>query len=206
MSTSEKMHTHSRHDELIQLVEWIDQNTAGLSFTTDDRTLLAVGCFDVAIEYQAAIALLSEASLYGAAFALLRVLAESLVRGLWLYGCATDVELDKFKRGKIDKSFVKLIEEYEANIQTPLGVLSKFKASTWDALNGFTHTGFHQVSRRHSSGQVQGNYSDQEVTHALDVAGALGLIAAGQLIAMSDQEQLLPLYSERMNKYAKTVS
>lgn len=206
MSTSGKIHTQSRHDELIQLVEWIDQNTVGLSFSTDDRTLLAVGCFDIAIEYQAAIALLSEASLYGAAFALLRVLAESLVRGLWLYGCATDAELDKFKRGKLDKSFVKLIEEYEVKIETPSGVLSKFKASAWDALNGFTHTGFHQVSRRHSSGQVQGNYPDQEVAQALDIAGALGLIAAGQLIAMSGQEQLLPLYIERMSKYAKPAS
>lgn len=197
------MQAQNEHEELIQLIEWIDQNTSGLSFPTDDRTMLSLGCFDVAIEHQAAIALLSNASLYGAAFALLRVLAESLVRGLWLHSCATDTELEKFKRGKLDKSFAKLIEEFETKIETPSGVLSNFKATAWDALNGFTHTGFHQVSRRHSPGRVQGSYPDQEVAKALGVAGALGLIAAGQLIAMSGQEQLLPLYYERMNKYAK---
>lgn len=197
------MQAQSEHEKLIDLIEWIDRNTSGLSFPTDDRTMLSLGCFDVAIEYQAAIALLSGASLYGAVFALLRVLAESLVRGLWLQSCATDTELEKFKRGKLDKTFLKLIEEFETKIETPSGVLSNFKATAWDALNGFTHTGFHQVSRRHLAGQVTISYPDQEIAQALGVAGALGLIAASQLIAMSGQEQLLSLYYEQMNQYAK---
>lgn len=197
------MQTPSEHEELVQLIAWIDQNTSGLSFPTDDRTMLALGCFDVAIEHQAAIALLASSSLHGSAFALLRVLTESLVRGLWLHGCATDAELEKFKRGKLDKTFAKLIEEFEAKIETPSGVLSNFKATAWDALNGFTHTGFHQVSRRHSPGRLEGSYPNHEVAKALGVAGALGLIAAGQLIAISGKEELLPLYFAEMSKYAK---
>ena len=191
------------HDELVQLIGWIDQNTSGLSFPTDDRTMLALSCFDIAIEHQAAIALLAGASLYGSAFALLRVLVESLVRGLWLQSCATDAEIEKFKRGKLDKTFAKLAEEFETKIETPSGVLSNFKATAWDALNGFTHTGFHQVSRRHSVGRVEGSYPDHEVAKAFGVTGALGLIAAGQLIAMSGHEESLPLYYEQMSKYAK---
>lgn len=192
-----------QHEELVQLVAWIDQRTSGLSFPADDRTMLALGCFDVAIEHQAAIALLSGASFHGSAFALLRVLAESLIRGLWLHSCATEAELAKFKRGKLEKTFATLISEFEAKIGTPSGVLTNFKKTAWDALNGFTHTGFHQVSRRHSPGRVEGNYPEDEVAKALGVAGALGLIAAGQLIGMSGQEQLLPLYYERMKKYAE---
>ena len=197
------MQAASDHEELVQVIAWIDQYTSGLSFPTDDRTMLALGCFDVAIEHQAAIALLAGASLHGSAFALLRVLAESLIRGLWLLSCATEGELEKFKRGKLDKTFATLINEFETKIGTPAGVLTNFKESAWDALNGFTHTGFHQVSRRHSPGRVEGNYPEQEVTKALGVAGALGLIAAGQLIGMSGQKQLIPLFYERMKKYAK---
>ena len=197
------MQAASDHEELVQVIAWIDQYTSGLSFPTDDRTMLALGCFDVAIEHQAAIALLAGASLHGSAFALLRVLAESLIRGLWLLSCATEGELEKFKRGKLDKTFATLINEFETKIGTPDGVLTNFKESAWDALNGFTHTGFHQVSRRHSPGRVEGNYPEQEVTKALGVAGALGLIAAGQLIGMSGQKQLIPLFYERMKKYAK---
>ena len=197
------MQAASDHEELVQVIAWIDQYTSGLSFPTDDRTMLALGCFDVAIEHQAAIALLAGASLHGSAFALLRVLAESLIRGLWLLSCATEGELEKFKRGKLDKTFATLINEFETKIGTPAGVLTNFKETAWDALNGFTHTGFHQVSRRHSPGRVEGNYPEQEVTKALGVAGALGLIAAGQLIGMSGQKQLIPLFYERMKKYAK---
>ena len=197
------MQAASDHEELVQVIAWIDQYTSGLSFPTDDRTMLALGCFDVAIEHQAAIALLAGASLHGSAFALLRVLAESLIRGLWLLSCATEGELEKFKRGKLDKTFATLINEFETKIGTPAGVLTNFKETAWDALNGFTHTGFHQVSRRHSPGRVEGNYPEQEVTKALGVAGALGLIAAGQLIGMSGQTQLIPLFYERMKKYAK---
>lgn len=123
------MQSPVEQERLVQLVRWIDENTAGLSFPTDDRTMLALGCFDVAIEHQAAIALLTSASIYGSAFALLRVLTESLVRGLWLHACATDTELAKFKRGKLDKTFAALIEEYELKIGTPSGVLSNFKTS-----------------------------------------------------------------------------
>ena len=196
------MQSPVEQERLVQLIKWSDENTAGLTFPTDDRTMLAIGCFDVAIEHQAAIALLAKAPMYGSAFALLRVLTESLVRGLWLHACATDAELDKFKRGKFDKSFQTLINEYELKIDTPSGVLSNFKTTAWDSLNGFTHTGFHQVSRRHAPGRVEGSYPDAEIAKALGVAGALGMIAAGQLIAMSGKVDWLDGYNKKMTEYA----
>lgn len=196
------MQSSIEHERLVHLIKWIDENTAGLAFPTDDRTMLAIGCFDVAIEHQAAIAVLTSASLHGSAFALLRVLAESLVRGLWLHACATDAELAQFKRGKFDKKFQTLINEYELKIGTPAGVLSNFKTTAWDALNGFTHTGFHQVSRRHAPGRVESSYPDPEISNALGVAGALGMIAAGQLLTMSGQMHLLDEFNKRMTEYA----
>ncbi len=192
------MQAASEHEEFVQLIGWIDQHTSGLSFPTDDRTMIALGCFDVAIEHQAAIALLAGASLHGSAFALLRVLAESLIRGLWLLHCASEGELEKFKRGKLDKKIPILISEFETKIGTPAGVLTNFKEAAWNALNGYTHTGFHQVSRRHSPGRVECSYTEHEVSQALDVARALGVIAAIQLIGMSvsGNEQLVSLFKE----------
>ncbi len=194
------------HQALVELVSWIDENTSGVTLPADERSMLAVGCFDVAIEHQAAIALLGSASLYGSAFALLRVLAESLVRGLWLLHCATDAELAAFKRGKVEKFFAQLVAEFEAKMGTPNGVLSGFKATAWDALNGSTHTGYHQVSRRHAPGRVEGTYLECEVAKSFGVAGALGLIAAGQVIGLSDRQDRLPQYEERMAQYAKNAS
>jgi hypothetical protein len=198
-----KMKSQIELNKLIELNGWVDQVTSGLQFPTDDRTMVAIGCFDVAIEHQAAVALLCSNGLHGASFALLRVLAESLVRGLWLNSCATETEIERFMRGKLKKNFVTLINEYEEKIGTPNGVLTGFKETAWNALNGFTHTGYHQVSRRHSPGRVEGSYPEQEIAHSLGVAGALGLIAAGQLISLSGQAQLIPELTKKMKEYAK---
>jgi hypothetical protein len=199
------MKAGTEHAKLLELMIWIDQNTSGVTLPADERSLLAIGCFDVALEHQAAIALLHSSELYGSALALLRVLTESLVRGLWLLDCASDAHLQKFKRGKLDKTFAELVTDVEAKMGTPNGVLSGFKATAWTALNGFTHTGFHQVSRRHRPGKVEGNYSEDELAKALGVAGALGLIAGGQIIYMSGQQELLPDFFERMSAYANVT-
>lgn len=199
------MHAATEHAALLELIAWIDQHTSGVTLPADERSMLAIGCFDVALEHQAAIALLYSSSLYGSSFALLRVLAESLVRGLWLLHCATDAQLQKFKKGRIGQ-FDTLVEEFEAKIDTPTGILSSFKDSAWSALNGFTHTGFHQVSRRHSQGKVQPSYPERELANALGVAGALGLVAGGQIIGMSNRQDLLPAFFERIESYAKNAT
>ena len=198
------MQAPREHAELLSLITWIDAHTSGLSLPADERHMLAVGCFDVTLEHQAAIALLHSNELPGSTLALLRVLAESLVRGLWLLHCASEGELQKFKRGKLDKSFQTLVDEFEAKIGETNAVLSGFKKRAWDALNGFTHTGFTQVSRRHKPGRIEANYPEHELAQALDAAGALGMVAAGQLVGMSERPELLPLFSQRMQAYGAT--
>lgn len=196
------MQAPNYYDALEDLIQWIDDHTAGLVLPADERSQLAVGCFDVALEHQAAIVLLHHSELYGSVLALLRVLSESVVRGLWLHACATDTEISKFKSGKLDKKFHRFVQEYEEKIGTPNGVLSGYKMSAWAQLNDFTHTGFLQVSRRHKPGRVESNYPDQDLKNALGAAGALGLVAAGQLIAIAGREDLLPAFMEKMSEYA----
>lgn len=195
------MQAPREHAELLALIAWLDQHTSGLSLRADERHLLAVGCLDVALEHQAAIALLHSSGLPGSTLALLRILVESVVRGLWLLHCASGDQLLEFKSGTLRKEFKDLIIEFEAKIDQSPGVLSGFKGRSWKALNAFTHTGFMQVSRRHTPGRVEANYPEHELAQALDAAGAFGLVAAGQLIAMSDRTDLLPSLSDRMREY-----
>ncbi|MBN3795988.1 hypothetical protein [Burkholderia sp. Ac-20392] len=197
------MQTDSEYAALLNLVRWIDEHTAGLTLPVDERSQLAIGCLDVTLEHQAAIALLHSSQLHGSMLALLRVLSESLVRGLWLYFCATDSELATFKKGRLNKTFGTLITEYETAAGTPDGVLSGFKLSAWTQMNDFTHTGFLQVSRRHKPGRVEGNYPDEDIRTALGVAGVLGLVAAGQLIALAERNDLVPLFMAKMSEYAQ---
>ena len=188
-------------DKLMDVVAWIDDNTGGINLPSDEKSLLASGCFDSAIEHQAAIALLYNSSLYGSMLSLLRVITESLVRGLWILNCATEKEIAQFKKGKLEKHFGTLINEYETKIGDSDGILSQFKKTSWSPMNGFLHTGFIQVSRRHSPGKLGGNYDQIELSHALGVAGALGLIAAGQLIGMAGRSDLTQPFLKKMEEY-----
>ena len=191
------------HSDLVDLIRWIDENASGIELPTDERSMLAIGCLDVALEHQAAIALLHASELYGSALALLRSETEALVRGLWLLHSATEDDLERFKRGKVKQEFQGLIDAFEAKVGTGPGVLSGLKERAWKAMNGFTHTGFIQVSRRHCPGFVKENYDEIELAQALDAAGALGMVAAGQLIAMSASSERLRLFSERMRAYSE---
>ncbi|UQN44602.1 hypothetical protein [Agarivorans sp. B2Z047] len=191
----------TEYEKYMDAVFWIDETTSGLVIPADERSLLASGCFDVALEHQAAIGLLYSSQLYGSVMSILRVLTESVVRGLWILYCASDIELKKFKKRKIDKSFGTLVSEYESKIDDKDFVLSKFKGVAWKSMNDFTHTGFMQVSRRHLPGKISADYDATELNHALGVAGALGFIAAGQLVGMAGRADLTQPFLDKMQDY-----
>jgi hypothetical protein len=199
------MDAAKEHAALLEVIVWIDKHTSGVSLPADERSMIASGCFDVALEHQAAIASLYASGLYGSMLAMLRILSESLVRGLWLLHCATEPELAKYKKGNLKKEFGELVREFETHIDTPQGVLSGFKQSGWKAMNGFTHTGFVQVSHRHKPGRIEANYDEPDLCKALGVAGALGLVAAGQIITMPGREELVPLYMAKMTDYVQAT-
>jgi len=195
--------THDQeHAALLDVIAWIDRRLSTVSFELDRRGMLAAGCLDIAIEHQAAIATLYRGELYGSMVALLRIVAESTVRGIWLSACATDEQLEDFTRGKIGH-FGQLIEEIEGRIGHANKVLSNLKINAWSAMNDFTHTGYQQVIRRHGPGTLGPNYPDSEICKALSVAGALGLIAAAHMAAISKSGRLVEEMTERMWAYAK---
>ncbi|AYR25346.1 DUF6988 family protein [Herbaspirillum rubrisubalbicans] len=190
----------AQFEHLMRQMMWLDSLSTGLDLPADERSLIALGCFDVAIEHQAAIALLCSSELYGSAFALLRVLVESLIRGMWLRRCATDQQIRKFKTGDIDRSFKQLV----ADIEPKLGrseVLSSLKTHVWKTMSGFTHTGFHQVSRRHNSGKVEANYSEQDIVFILVTTELFGAVAHGEVIDMSGRQDLILEYNAKVSLF-----
>lgn len=199
------MKNETEYDELVNIIKWIGENIDGLTFIpNDEKTLLYVGCYDVTLEHQAAMEVLYKHELYGSMFSLLRILTESLVRGLWLQYSASDEEISQFKNGKVKKTFGELIEAIERSIGDEQKVLSGFKDQAWTAMNSFTHTGFMQIARRHGEGTVGANYQPEEIGKVLSVAGALGLICAAQLATISGKSELVKITMKKIAYYAKT--
>ncbi len=126
------------HSQLVEdsekMIDWLYSQLDGLNFPSDDRHRFSGGCFHATLEYQQAIVLLVKERLYGAAFALLRSVYESYVRGIWLHRCATEEDLENLAKGK-ERKFDKLVKAVENLPGHEDKVLSKMKERSWKAMN-----------------------------------------------------------------------
>jgi hypothetical protein len=173
-----------------ELIQWLDKRIDGIEISSEERTRLAAGCLDTALEHQKAILLLVSRLLFGSAFALVRLLFEAYIRGIWLHRCASDPELELYKAEKLDKSFGTLIEEIERIEGFEEGVLSDTKLKSWKAMNSYTHSGFMQISRRNTASTIEPNYTEDEILEALNFANAIGLLSALEISHLAKSEAL----------------
>ena len=187
----------SVHEQIVEsesLIQWLDAKIDGLEIQADLRSRIAGGCLDVVLEHQKGIVLLVSERIYASAFGLVRLIFEAYVRGIWLHQCATQQDLNRFEKNKLDKTFDNLIQEIEKlDGFNNVDVLSKVKNASWAAMNSYTHTGFHQVVRRNRDSTIEPDYSENEIIEVVSFANAIGVLAA---IAVSYTHLTLPtIYS-----------
>lgn len=179
------------------LIHWLDKKIDGLKISSDDRSRISASCFDVALEHQKAILILIANKLIGSAFSLVRILFEAYIRGLWIGKCATDKEIEKFKKNKLKKTFGTLIQEIEQKDGFQEGVLSKAKAANWTAMNSYTHSGFFQTVRRNTEESIEPNYDEDEILEALMFSDAISLLTALQIAIMAGNTEFANELLER---------
>ena len=95
-----------------------------------------------------------------------------------------------------------MIQQIESMSGFTSTMLSQFKDRAWNALNGFTHTGFNHITRRHKESRVETNYPEYELAQALDIATVFGLLAVAGLASMSDTQELQDEIKKRLADYA----
>ena len=173
-----------------ELIQWLDQHIDGIEISSEERPRIAAGCLDTALEHHQAILLLVSRSLFGSAFALVRLLFEAYIRGIWLHRCASDPELELFKAEKLDKKFGTFIEEIERIEGFEAGVLSDTKLKSWRAMNSYTHSGFIQIVRRNTASTIEPNYTEDEILEALNFVNAIGLLSALEISHLARSEEL----------------
>lgn len=177
-------------DKSEELIQWIDKQIDGLEITSEERVRLAAGCLDMVLEHQKAIVLLVANKLYGSAFSLARLIFEAYVRGIWLQMCASDTEIEKYKKDKLEKDFSTLIKDIESCNGFEEGILSTAKAANWISMNSFTHSGYLQAVRRNKEETIEPNYTDVEIIELLNIANALGMLSALQIALLADKKEL----------------
>ncbi len=184
----------SVHEQIVEsesLIQWLDAKIDGLEIQADLRSRIAGGCLDVVLEHQKGIVLLVSERIYASAFGLVRLIFEAYVRGIWLHQCATQQDLNRFEKNKLDKTFDNLIQEIEKlDGFNNVDVLSKVKNASWAAMNSYTHTGFHQVVRRNRDSTIEPDYSENEIIEVVSFANAIGVLAAIEIARLARNEIL----------------
>ncbi|AEH35308.1 hypothetical protein DEB41_17440 [Vibrio anguillarum] len=119
----------------------------------NERDNLSLMLHFVVFDTQRAIFDLVRLKHLGAASALLRVLFESHIKAEWLKVCASEKQIEQFKRDSVKSaknskysiSFQEMIADLEKKKPHLKGSLQAFKDYHWKGLNSFTHSGSMQL-------------------------------------------------------------
>ena len=161
----------------------------GMKVEGSDRVLLSVMLHDVVFDNQRAIFDIVQLGHLTPASALLRVLFEAHVRGIWLFACATDKQVQQYKKDSVKSRvkpknnipFQEMISDIEKEMPHLNGSLSDFKKNHWKGLNGLTHSGTQQFKYQFNNGEMRRKYSDDYAETLLDFSKRLAIHSLGSL-------------------------
>lgn len=162
-----------------EINEFIDNAAGGRGHQNEDRGKLLMAFLHVAQEHHRSILLLIEKRLYGSAFALQRPLYETVLRGFWVGGSATDSEVNAILTEK-DFPFPSAKKMAEL-VDGHFGMETFFQdlhRSAFNAMCGYTHTGTHQISRRFKDASITWNYEEGEILEVIHGSNVLILFNA----------------------------
>ena len=72
-------------------------------------------------------------------------------------------------------------------------------------MNGYTHGGIHQVSRRLVGDFIEPAFEDESLLEVIQFAGIMGLIAFGEIAAMAEREDVVAEAQAMMDSGAAQV-
>lgn len=177
--------------EFKRVIGWIATATGKISMPSNNRNRSAAACFAIAQEHHEAIVRLAEHTLFASSFAMLRVVFEAYVRGLWLSLCATDKEVSRFialnEPPKLN-ILLQAIDSHDLFAGTPL---SGYKVDNYKQLCGFTHTGGHQTNRWNHEAGIEPNYHIDDVMKVISTSEQLSLLSLLGVASMGNEPEIV---------------
>ena len=189
-----------------ELVDWINNKIRNLGLPSGRHARFSASCFDIVHEHHRSIVLLVANRLYGSAFALVRPAYETLVRGLWIWQCATEEQIQKIiDKDDIGLSLSELLSDIEEKEEPKyLGqVVNEVKKRHWRSFNSLTHTGFHQIARRNTQEHIEPSYDENEIEDIIGFVDALALLAVLMLAGpgLAGNNDLAEEVEEKIRQY-----
>jgi hypothetical protein len=158
----------------------------------------------LSVEHAKSVRKLFECDLHSSGIALLRIQFEALVRGIWVFYSATNLDLEKItspltmdtqQLAQKMPMAASMIEALEKNPQAkvPFDALFEFKQYSWSALNSYVHAGIHPLAR-----QREGHFYPF-IHQLIRQSNGLAVIAIMQTCILTGirdlQKQISPLHA-----------
>lgn len=180
------------------LDRWINEHLDGLAVSNEPRILMSTLCHDVAIEHHLAIAKLLDNRINGTAFALVRLVFDAYVRGLWLRWCASDAQIREYENDNLNIGFSKMVDAVEQMEEFEERALSGLRRRSWRAMNSYAHTGILQLGRRVMGNDIRPNYTQAEIKEIMGLSGLFALLAFQQIATAAGRPDLARKALENM--------
>jgi hypothetical protein len=173
-----------------EAIDCIYGATGSLPFPRTARCKAAATCFAIAQEHHESIVVLAEHRLFATCLALVRVVFDAYVRGVWLSICATDKQVEKFVAFNEPPPMADLVKAIDDHPDFEGGYLSGYKATAYKALCDLTHTGGRQVQRWDKVDAIEPNYRLEEILDAIRVSRSIALLSVLGVIMLVDDTDI----------------
>jgi hypothetical protein len=132
---------------------------------TGDRNTLLMAYWSLTFEFHRSILSLIEQKFYGAAFALVRPIIESVVRAHVTLMASEEV-LHRLHNDEYRTNLATVGAEIDTAFGTQ-GFFQKFLARAREALHSYTHAGLLQLGRRFKGTDLASNFSEEEIIEVI---------------------------------------
>ena len=178
--------------QLSKVLNFVEEKLETFTFKNDKASTNAAAIlFIISIDHAQGISFLLKEKAYPSAFALLRSVFETYIRGMWISNCANDFQVAQFierdrllTKVKKNLTFNDMVSEVETVYRLPEW-FSKIKKQVWSGLNSLTHSGSIQLHKNFDGKTIRHCYDDKHVNEAIDFTTFVLCMAFGALMNLT---------------------
>ena len=184
---------------------WLHEKTNGRNFLAKGTYIWGVCLLQHSLDVADAIIILLERDRPGPAWTLARPLLESFVRGIWILHCASDEQVENFRKGKCPPR-PKLLEAMDDHDEAkPHADWIREQTENKNIFNDFTHGGIEHVLRRITENDeknphgtvVEPNYQQQDLKYLVGLGTEVYIRVGWELFFLMKDSEAIRELSEK---------
>lgn len=199
-----------RSDRMQHAVNEILHREAANVLDATVRCRLAGALLDLAVEHRYAVMALFRADCIGSAFALVRCVMETALRGAWLGLCATDEQIERVCKEdgfpSIREVLLPGVLAFAASKSVKLAsafeLISQVQAGQWGSLCGFTHGGAQAGANRITAEDIGPNYKEVDQERMILLSSFCAALACAAMCWLGGRDDVAELIAEPLGNPA----